>query len=253
MARGHPRSGVASPTSPAPAGCSAWSSGCDRQAAHSCSSMKKVSLLMAASHRDPHEMPRLKASLRLNDLATDKQLEQFDVHYRFLSAFVHPLAEVTALLYGRNRPWPAYDHYASELVLLYLNLLAARELTHFAQMASQAPSVEVAGWSETQRRCELADRLCSHLWFPGQGPHAYDRWRTANQRAFEILGHPSRREEVTRPEDLNDTEVRYYRNPLQRLVEMHMSPIEMVTGFAYQSRGNEMMPSFAEGAGSLKP
>src|SRR6266536_162372 len=89
MARGHPRSGVASPTSPAPAGCSAWSSGCDRQAAHSCSSMKKVSLLMAASHRDPHEMPRLKASLRLNDLATDKQLEQFDVHYRFLSSSIH--------------------------------------------------------------------------------------------------------------------------------------------------------------------
>jgi hypothetical protein len=177
----------------------------------------------------------LKESLRFNDLATDKQLEQFDVHYRFLSAFVHPLAEVTALLYGRNRPWPAYDHYASELVLLYLNLLAARELTHFARMASQAPSVAVAGWSETRRRCDVADRLCSHLWFPGQGPHAYDRWVTANQRAFAILSHPSRREEVTRPEDLNDTEVRYYRNPLQRLVEMHMSPREIITGFTYQS------------------
>lgn len=178
----------------------------------------------------------LKESLQSNGLATEGQLEQFEVHFRFLSAFVHPVTDVTGLLYGRNQSWPTYDHYASELVLLYLNLLATRELIDFARMASQAPCVQISGWPAIHERCELADRLCRHLWFPGQSPHSYDRWVTANQRAFEIVRDDfSRRGEVTPPDALDDAEVRYYGNPLERLVGMHMSAHEMVTGFVYQS------------------
>jgi len=178
----------------------------------------------------------LKESLHYNRLATEGQLDQFEVHYRFLSAFVHPVTDVMGLLYGRNRAWPTYDHYASELVLLYLNLLAARELMDFARMASRAPSVPISGWPAIEARCELADRLCWHLWIPGQSPHSYDRWVTANQRGFEIVRDDfSRRGEVTPPEALDDAEVRYYTNPFQRLVAMHMSAREMITGFVYKS------------------
>lgn len=178
----------------------------------------------------------LKESLQYNGLATEDQLDQLGVHYRFLSAFVHPVTDVTELLYGRNQAWPTYDHYASELVLLYLNVLAARELMDFARMALQAPSVPISGWPAIEERCKLADRLCWHLWFPGQSPHSYDRWVTANQRGFEIVRDDfSRRGEVTPPRALDDAEVRYYTNPLQRLVAMHMSTREMITGFVYQS------------------
>jgi hypothetical protein len=46
-------------------------------------------------------------------LATINKLE---VHYRFLSAFVHPVSDVTDLIYGRNQfDLPIYDHYSSEL------------------------------------------------------------------------------------------------------------------------------------------
>jgi hypothetical protein len=178
----------------------------------------------------------LKKNLEINSLATPQQLGQFEVHYRFLSAFVHPLTDVASLLYGRNRPWPSYDHYSSELALLYINLLAAHELASFARRASQAPAVAVRGSSETQERCELANRLCSHLWFPGGHHHAYDRWVTANQRTFEVMRDGAARpEHVTLPQDLDDTEVRYYSNPLRRLVAMHGSAREMMTGFLYQS------------------
>ncbi len=179
----------------------------------------------------------LRKSLELNNLATQQQLDQLEVHYRFLSAFVHPLTtEVISLLYGRNRPWPSYDHYSSELVLLYINLLATHELTCFARRASQPPSVALRGWPEIQERCELATRLCAHLWFPGGHPHAYDRWVTANQRAFEVMRDGAARpEHVTPPQNLDDAEVRYYSNPMRRLVAMHSSPRELMTGFVYQS------------------
>jgi hypothetical protein len=178
----------------------------------------------------------LKESLQYNGLATEEQLEQYEVHYRFLSAFVHPFTDVLSLVYGRNGSWPTYDHYASELALLYINMLAARELIDFARMAANPPSVPISGWPEIHNRCGLGDRLCRHLWFPGQGPHSYDRWVTANHNGFEILREDfSRRGEVTRPEALEDTEVRYYSNPLQRLVAMHASAHDIITGFVYQS------------------
>lgn len=50
----------------------------------------------------------LKESHKVNGFADDAVLAQLDVHYRFLSAFVHPISDVTKLLYGNNAlmGWP---------------------------------------------------------------------------------------------------------------------------------------------------
>ena len=63
----------------------------------------------------------IKRNLISNSFADDATIRRLEVHYRFLSAFVHPLADVTDVAYGRNNfNIPSYDHYSSELVLLYV-------------------------------------------------------------------------------------------------------------------------------------
>jgi hypothetical protein len=67
--------------------------------------------------------PQLLSNLRLNRLVSNSDIVHIGVHYRFLSAFVHPLKDNYRLLYGNTydlgRPI-RYDHYSSELCLLYI-------------------------------------------------------------------------------------------------------------------------------------
>jgi hypothetical protein len=46
--------------------------------------------------------PSIKRNLTSNGFADDATISKLEVHYRFLSAFVHPVADVTDVLYGRN-------------------------------------------------------------------------------------------------------------------------------------------------------
>jgi hypothetical protein len=63
----------------------------------------------------------LKYNLQLHGIVDDFTGTQVDLHYRFLSAFVHPASErVLRLAYPRNSTWPTFDHYSEELVLLYV-------------------------------------------------------------------------------------------------------------------------------------
>ena len=83
----------------------------------------------------------IKSNLAYNRLASAEALRQFEVHYRFLSAFVHPVPPGYDLVYGRNRPSgaPRYNHYASELALLYINKIASEELKVLQRMAKRPP------------------------------------------------------------------------------------------------------------------
>jgi len=130
----------------------------------------------------------IKRNLTSNGFADGATISKLEVHYRFLSAFVHPLADVTDVLYGRNNSnIPSYDHYSSELVLLYVVAIAVEELRHFREMTQRHPAIEIAGWQGTDKLCEDAWREISYLWFPGHRPHLYDRIQEANKRAFRVL------------------------------------------------------------------
>ncbi|WP_330249760.1 hypothetical protein OG874_26030 [Nocardia sp. NBC_00565] len=177
----------------------------------------------------------IKASLEADDLVDAEALRMIDVHNRFLSAFVHPNTNVTELLYGRNTwTWPTYDHYSSELILLYVNIFAVEELRSFHAMTQRAPTVEISDWDDIEQLCQQAWSLSSHMWFPGQAPHDFDRFQEANRRVFATKKAAD--QSSARPEDLTSTEIGYYINPLRRLIEMHAHCREYMTGFVYQSR-----------------
>lgn len=175
-------------------------------------------------------------SLRANDLASETAVSRLEVHYRFLSAFVHPATDVSELVYGRNaQDWPRYDHYSSELILLYVIQIAVRELRVFRQMTARPPVVELTGWDAIKERCAVAERLSSHFWFIDQSPTAYDFTQAANARSFRMRSDGDWMTPPVKPDDLAEDDVPYYQHPLTRLVGLHGSFNEMTTGVSYVS------------------
>jgi hypothetical protein len=178
----------------------------------------------------------LKKSLRSNDFADNGDIAKLDVHYRFLSAFVHPLSDTNTLLYGRNHgSAPTYDHYSSELCLLYAIVLAVEELRHFNAMSKQSPTVGIEDWPSVERLCDDAWFASSHLWFPGHPPHSFDRVNEANQRMFRMHRDGQSTRVAINPQSIPDAEIGYYRDPLARIVDLHSTRGEMITNLVYVS------------------
>jgi hypothetical protein len=178
----------------------------------------------------------IKQNLTFNHMSSAETLRRFDVHYRFLSAFVHPVPIAFDEAYGRDEKASgrfAYDHYSSELALLYTNKIAAAELKALARMASRRPKVRLGDWDVVQSHIKTADATAAHLWFPGDPPHMFDRVQEANSRG---LRHDRlvERDKRPTPDQLKTSQIRYYKNPLRRLIQMHHSMHEW-TGFTYVS------------------
>lgn len=190
-----------------------------------------------ALYSDGLRWKRLRENLALNQFYDQRGLAHLSVHFRFLSAFVHPVSESYVLLYGNNIPAKeqGYDHFASELALLYVNAIAAREIRALRQMAGREPRVGIRGQEGFDAIAAQAEAVSAHLWFPGDGPHDFDRVEEANHRGLvdrKLI--PVGSHDRLRPDQLADDDVRYYRNPLTRIREMHFSSHEM-TGFPYRS------------------
>jgi hypothetical protein len=178
----------------------------------------------------------IKQNLTFNHLTSAETLRRLDVHYRFLSAFVHPVPAAFDEAYGRDEKTSSrfvYDHYSSELVLLYINKIAAAELKALARMSSRRPKVRLGDWDTVERHIKTADSTAAHLWFPGDPPHPFDRVQEANSRGLRRDKFVDRDKRPT-PDQLKTSQIRYYKKPLRRLIEMHRSVSEM-TGFTYVS------------------
>jgi hypothetical protein len=194
--------------------------------------------------RDVLAWKNLKESLLLNELASETEIVQLDVHHRFLSMYTHPFTEdLTDRLYGRNLGgrWPLEDHYAEELVLLYVCTVAADELRDFERMTEHEPRVDLAGWDAVRREVATAEAQIEHFWAPGRRPFSYDRAKEANQRVFDVsaaqyeAGVPLERPPTPTPETIADDEIRYYPDPLRRLVQLHAGFSEITTGVSWPS------------------
>src|SRR5260370_1118018 len=79
---------------------------------------------------------------------------------------------------------------------------------------------------------KTADDVTAHLWFVGQQPTDYDRVTEANDRGLVGGEHVPR--EGREPDTIRNEDIKYYRNPLRRIIRMHSSANE-VTGFSYVS------------------
>lgn len=92
----------------------------------------------------------IKDYLVMNQLCTRREAAHLDVHYTFLGAYAHPVSpHAVEAVRGARSYQPSYDHYASELALLYAIALAVRELEAFRQMADLEPIVELRDWEES--------------------------------------------------------------------------------------------------------
>jgi hypothetical protein len=164
----------------------------------------------------------IKDNLVMNQLFSRREAAHLDIHYTFLSAYAHPVSQHAPEAIRRVRGFQrTYDHYASELVLLYAIALATRELEAFRRMADRAPAVEVRDWEqEVVPVLASAQQRAAHLWFVGDEPPLFDREEDATYR--------NRRGRVPQPVALEQAwaipgnEVRYYEDPLRRLRQMHL-------------------------------
>ena len=148
---------------------------------------------------------------------------QVDVHYAFLSGFVHPAKRGYEAIFGGNSPdrMGSFDHYASELALLYVIVLAAAEIEIYGRMASVHPPIV----SATGRTCRWrsAERSSPR---PTSGscqaaPEMFDRIDTAhtppgNWKPKVVV----RRSTRVRSRRCGSATTR---NPLGRLVKLHQS------------------------------
>lgn len=179
--------------------------------------------------------PALISNLRLNNLASAEDILRISVHYRFLSAFVHPLKDHHRLLYGKDHDFDRalhYDHYSSELYLLYAIAFAAFELETLIRASQRPPSFATADLATLSARIAQARDDSSYLWFLGDEPQMYDRIREANKRYWALRGAEDRT--LDDPRRFAATEVRYYQDPLCRLINLHQSINEMM-GYSFAS------------------
>jgi len=184
----------------------------------------------------------LKDNLLLNGQATERWLQQIQVHYRFLGAYVHSTSEAAEKLIENGQSWSSRSrnpHYLSELVLLYIIAIASRELTALLELSARPPQANVGAADAIRSEIERAAATTSYFWFPGGVPHEFDRIQEANHRGIryspdgEIETYRVPHEE-REPNSIPEDEVPYYRNPFLRLCAMHQDAHEL-TGFAYVS------------------
>ncbi|UVS81439.1 hypothetical protein [Actinokineospora sp. UTMC 2448] len=178
----------------------------------------------------------IKENLLSNGFYDEAGLKQLDVHYRFLSMFTHPLTDTTRTIYGRNTfRVPSYDHYSSELCLLYIITLATLELRRFKEATERPPQVDIAGWAHTESLCNQAWNHIVYLWFPGHEPHHYDYIQAANHHVWRNFRSTSTHVPPQDPRSILAEDVNYYRDPLTRLIALHQDFHELTTGLAYRS------------------
>jgi hypothetical protein len=173
-------------------------------------------------------------NLQENQLVDAEDAGRLASHYRFLSGYAHPVADLLRDTYGRDFAygWPRFDHYSSELVLLYALAIGALEARNFLESLHDHPDVMVAGEYDVRAAIEQAERSSSHFWFLGSNPHAYDTWTARNEKVFRQLRDG---EQNGLPPEPSAAEVPYPRDPLKRLIAMHGNAQELMSGLTYLS------------------
>jgi hypothetical protein len=171
----------------------------------------------------------MKKALILNKIYTEKEWVRISVHYQFLSTFIHPNKKSMGIIEGNvinsyvNSPEEIYnyDHYLSELALLYV----AFHLRYFLEEIIDYLSKNFEVDEEFKKSLFEEFEDFNYFWFLKEGPHAYDE-----HEYLTIKNHAKQ----TRNAVLDD-EIPYYKNPLQRLVGLHTSKHELTTGSIYNS------------------
>jgi hypothetical protein len=134
--------------------------------------------------REHFTFGQLRKNLDVNRLLIPRLGVQVDVHYAFLSAYVHGVQKAYEQVYSHNIPSKVgdFDHYASELALLYVIAIAAAELEAFGRMVKRAPRLRLLEWPKVEAEIAAARAASSYFWFLSGEPHQYDRIQEVDTR-----------------------------------------------------------------------
>ncbi len=172
-------------------------------------------------------------NLRLNGVLDKKTSTRVLVHYNFLSNFSHSTSDSLSIVRERKFYQTGldivYNHYLSELALLYVCHLLSMHLQH-AIYYLRWRHIKLKNEGKLYRSlCRKVDDDFGYFWFIFNKPHQYDRYAHANRKC-------NYREKLFyRPEDVRLGDVRYYENPLYRLKQLHQSQRELLTGNIFVS------------------
>lgn len=177
---------------------------------------------------------RVLRALDVNHLLPGRLRIQVDIHYGFLSGYAHPSKKGYEALHGRDHPYRLgrFDHYGSEIALLYVITLAAAELDIFMRMCRRAPRLGLREWDDIASEVRDARLASSHFWFLGGEPQMLDRLDTVHTPAG---GDPKWGRPRRDWRKLRDRDVQYYADPLDRLVRLHHGWSEISSGLVYVS------------------
>jgi len=176
-------------------------------------------------------------NLRINSVLNKKTTTRVIVHYNFLSNFSHSTSDSiknllrlqNSYMLGGSGTLISYNHYHSELALLYICHLLSMYLEHAIYYFTTWCRIRI---KNTEAYCSLCQKVkedFGYFWFIFNEPHLYDRFAHANRKS-------NYREKIFyRPEDIALRDVRYYENPLYRLKQIHQSQRELTTGNVYNS------------------
>lgn len=176
----------------------------------------------------------IKANLELNGLYTAEQLVRLNVHYRFLSAFVHLTQQADSLVHPFRTVGlreELREHVARELTHLYVAAIGAREIEVLLEVSDRPPAFGLEDRQSLEQVAEEARAVSAHLWFPGDDPHPIDEHQRATRERAAVLSPGG--DESSPGIDRDDREV-YYRNPFRRLERMHRAGTELTTGETYR-------------------
>jgi len=175
-------------------------------------------------------------NLRLNGVLNQKTTTRVLVHYNFLSNFTHSTSDSISIVRERkfHQLSPRgldilYDHYLSELALLYVCHLLSMHLEQAIRYLKWR-GIKLKNEIRLYRSlCKKANDDFGYFWFIFNKPHQYDIYSHANHKCN------YRKRLFYRPEDVRLGDVRYYDNPLYRLKQLHQSQRELTTGNVFDN------------------
>ena len=179
---------------------------------------------------------RILDNLRLNDVLNKKTATRVLVHYNFLSSFSHSTSDSISISKTRKLHQfsssgldVVYDHYLSELALLYICHLLMMHLQFIMSYLSWR-SIKLRHKEKRYRTlCRRTDEKFGYFWFIYNKPHQYDKYVHANRKCN------LKKRIFYRPEQIRMGDVRYCDNPLQRLKGLHQTQQELTSGNTFIS------------------
>jgi hypothetical protein len=189
-----------------------------------------------ALHRYYLNFDKMLEHLCLNNVLNLRTATRVLVHYNFLSKFSHCTWNSIQLLSSRkiyqssrNGLNRIYDHYLSELALLYVCHLLSMFLKHVIFYLRWR---KIKLKKKTKMYTALINQVeqeFGYFWFIYNKPHQYDIFDYANRKS------DYKKKIFIRPEDIRIRDVRYYNDPLKRLKNLHSSSRELTSGNIYKS------------------